>query len=55
MCKSELNDFIDGDVLHDTIHDNLNSLFDYKRDDQLPSRTCPDQAVNSYGLKIIQL
>ena len=50
-----LHDFIGSDTVHESVTNNLSSLFEYQSDDILPDRICPDQAINTYGLKLIQL
>ena len=52
-CRcANLKDFIDSDVVHDSIR---STLFDYESDEYLPDRNCPDRNVNTYGIKLIQL
>ena len=42
-------------MLHDSVSDTLIPLFDYQNDEILSERVCPDQSINTYGLKLIQL
>ncbi|KAK3084635.1 hypothetical protein FSP39_016616 [Pinctada imbricata] len=51
----QLRDYIDDDFLHGSVIDQLSPFFDYQSDDVLSERICPDQAVNSYGFRLIQL
>lgn len=50
-----LNDYIECDNVHEQISDFISPICNYKEDDRLSDRVCPDKAVNAYGLKLIQM
>ncbi|CAG2200013.1 unnamed protein product [Mytilus edulis] len=52
---AHLNDFVENDLLHDSILDRVGELFAYVADETLPDRSNPDPGTNDYGTKLINL
>ncbi|CAG2200770.1 unnamed protein product [Mytilus edulis] len=52
---AHLNDFVENDLLHDSILDRVDELFAYVADETLPDRSNPDPGTNDYGTKLINL
>ncbi|VDI12992.1 Hypothetical predicted protein [Mytilus galloprovincialis] len=52
---AHLNDFVENDLLHDSILDRVGELFAYVADETLSDRSNPDPGTYDYGTKLINL